>query len=298
MKHLFLFFQLARRSTKQFDRALLFLLLAGTRLSISWAAEYRSADLPSVLEFIDGSSVESIEDWSMRREEIKKQWFDTYLGHFPEAPPRILDFKMTGQIERDDGVRVRNVLLTFDTPNQASFEIRLLLPKLIRVQENQHAPLLLTQPRHYQIAWGEAAVKRGYVVCFYPGVDYNHREEDFPGYENVWRTFQKEYPDASWSSSLAIQSWLASRSLDFLLSDQSGIAIDSKKIGIIGHSRYGKQSLYAAAFDERITAVVSRSAGSPAAAGYRFTGRDTFMETVLYAPQEWALPGLKAYFGR
>jgi len=262
------------------------------------AADFQSADLPPVLEFTDGSPVVNHEDWKRRRAEIKQLWCDTYIGQFPHEVPSIQAIQIINQNQRGDGVIVRNVRLTFDTPNRAAFEIRLLLPQKNRESETQGLPLLLTQPRHYQIAWGEAAVERGYVACFYPGVDYNHREEAFPGYENVWRTFQKEYPNATWSSSLGIQSWLASRSLDYLLGDQSGLLINPERVGIIGHSRYGKQSLYAAAFDERFTAVVSRSAGSPAAAGYRFTGRDTFMETVLDAPSEWALPSLKRYFGR
>ena len=188
--------------------------------------------------------------------------------------------------------------LVFDTLKRASFEIRLLLPSTIKQPGQDPYPILLTQPRHYQIPWGEAAVKRGYITCFYPGVDYNHREAQFPGYESAWRAFKAEYPGATWSSSLAIQAWLAGRALDYLLSDRCDLKIDPRHVAIIGHSRYGKQSLYAAAFDERIKAVVSRSAGSPAAAGYRFTGRDTFMETVLDAPREWALPSLKDYFGR
>lgn len=265
-------------------------------LAIATQAEpYRSADLPPVLRFLDGREVKSAADWLERREEIKRLWCETYLGRFPETPPKLLQAETLSEVHDDSkGYRVRNVKLTFGTPNQASFEIRLLIPST----KEKSYPLLLTQPRNYQIAWGEAAVKRGYITCFYPGVDYNHREAAFPGYESAWRRFQKEYPRATWSSSLAIQSWLAGRALDYLLSEQCDLNIAPEQVAIIGHSRYGKQSLYAAAFDERIKAVVSRSAGSPAAAGYRFTGRDTFMETVLDYPGEWALPGVKSYFGR
>ena len=262
------------------------------------AAEYQSADLPPVLEFFNGEPVDDPKDWESRRQEIKRLWCDTYIGHFPNKNPSLIKAQIRRHETREDGVQTKNVQLTFDTPNHASFEIKILLPESETKESATRFPLLLTQPRHYQIAWGEAAVRRGYVVCYYPGVDYNHREENFPGYEKVWQVFQKEYPTATWSSSLAIQSWLASRALDYLLSEQSGLSIDPGQVGIIGHSRYGKQSLYAAAFDDRFTAVVSRSAGSPAAAGYRFTGRETFMETVMDAPSEWALPSLKGYFGR
>ncbi|MCU0981945.1 MAG: hypothetical protein MUF25_22560 [Pirellulaceae bacterium] len=107
-------------------------------------------------------------------------------------------------------------------------------------------PLLLTQPRFYQIFWAEDAVKRGYIACLYPGLDVHHQEKDYPGYENVWRTFQAEYPEATWQSSLAIQAWLASRTLDYLLDPKYGYDVAPGQVGIVGFSRYGKQSLYAA----------------------------------------------------
>ncbi len=256
------------------------------------------ADLPPVLQFLDGEKVGSSREWQERRSEIMAQWCETYLGNFPKRSPSLLESQVLDEEERKDGVRVRHVRLTFDTPNKRSFEIRLLLPKTLGDADPGGFPLLLTQPRYYQIAWGEAAVRRGYVACFYPGLDVHHHEKDFPGFETVWRLFQSEYPEASWCSSLGIQSWLAGRALDYLLSHHNDVKIDAEKVGIIGHSRYGKQSLYAAAFDQRIKAVVYRSAGSPAAAGYRFTGRETFMETVMDAPKAWALDGVKDYFGR
>jgi hypothetical protein len=42
-------------------------------------------------------------------------------------------------------------------------------------------------------------------------------------------------------------------------------------VAITGHSRNGKQSLIAAAYDERITAVADSSSGSPAGSPYRLT---------------------------
>ena len=146
-------------------------------------------------------------------------------------------------------------------------EIRVWIPK-----GNGPFPLLLTQPRFYQIFWAEDAVKRGYIACLYPGLDVHHHEADYPDYENVWKTFQKEYPEATWQSSLAIQAWLAGRALDYLLDPKYAYDVAPGQVGIVGFSRYGKQSLYAAALDERITAVVARSAGTPAAVGYRFAG--------------------------
>jgi dienelactone hydrolase len=126
----------------------------------------------------------------------------------------------------------------------------------------------------------------------------HHQEKDYPGYENVWRTFQAEYPEATWQSSLAIQAWLASRTLDYLLDPKHGYDVAPGQVGIVGFSRYGKQSLYAAAFDERFTSVVARSSGTPTAVAYRFAGRQTFAESIADYPAPWARPELRAFHGR
>lgn len=189
---------------------------------------FRSADLPQLMRFLDGSAVETKEDWQRRRDEIAGLWCDTYFGHFPEEVPEILEAKLQSETQREDGVTVRNVRLVFDTPQQTACDVRILLPRVSLHHQEQTLPLLLTQPRNYQLAWGEAAVRRGYIVCYYPGVDYNHREQDFPGFESTWKKFKEAYPKATWSSSLAIQSWIAGRVLDYLLSERSWKSCFSK----------------------------------------------------------------------
>jgi len=152
-------------------------------------------------------------------------------------------------------------------------------------------------PRDYQLAWSEDAMARGYAVCLFPGVDSHHREPEFPGYESVWQTFRREYPDSTWTE-ISTKGWLASRCLDYLLSDESVICINPAEIAIIGFSRYGKMAMIAAAFDERITCVVARSPGSPASCPYRLTSRNTFAETPADFPGQWFLPSLREFYGR
>ncbi|MBA2113798.1 glucuronyl esterase domain-containing protein [Bremerella alba] len=257
---------------------------------------YSDADLPDAMTCLNGEVVKTTDDWKARKVEIKKLWCDYYIGHFPQEVPSLLSAEVISTQASADGSTRKRIVLTFDTPNQRSFEIEVWEPDPADVTAK---PLLITSPRFYQKDnWGKEALKRGYIVCLFPGLDTHHREPDYPEYENVWRTFQKEYPDATWSSSLGIQAWLASRTLDYLLSPTSGYPIDDKAVGMTGFSRYGKQSIYAAAFDQRITCVVARSSGSPAASPYRFTGRETFMETPEDFPSAWALKSLKDFQGR
>ncbi len=272
----------------------LFSLLAST----GNAQVYQGADLPDVMTFLDGSEVKTRADWEKRKAEIKDLWCDYLIGRFPEESPKLLSAEIIGTESAADGSTRRRVVLTFDTPNKKSFEVAVWEPK---ASDTAARPLLLTQPRHYQRQqWGGEALKRGYVVCIYPGLDAHHREKDYPGYERVWKTFKSEYPKATWSSSLGIQAWLTSRTLDCLLDTKHGYKIDPEAVGITGFSRYGKQSIYAAAFDERFKCVVARSSGTPTACSYRFAGRQTFMESVALedCPKVWLSDKARSFYGR
>jgi pimeloyl-ACP methyl ester carboxylesterase len=104
------------------------------------------------------------------------------------------------------------------------------------------------------------------------------------------------------------RAFVASRTLDALLLEggthiQGGPklpAIDQARVAITGHSRNGKQSLIAAAFDERISAVVGSSPGAPVSAPVRFSSPDFNGETTKYVSdnRDWWLPSLHSYLGR
>ncbi|SEJ51733.1 Serine aminopeptidase, S33 [Cyclobacterium xiamenense] len=259
------------------------------------AQTYANADLPDALTFLDGSQVQTRADWERRRNEIHDLWQTYFIGHYPKEVPALLSAELRTIAEETDGSTRKRLLLTFDTPSKPSFEIALWEPA------NAHQtgrPLFLTQPKDYQLPWAEEALKRGYVVCLYPGLDAHHSEEAYPDYQSVWKQFQEEYPEAGWASSLGIQAWLASRALDYLLDEAQGYRIDTSAIGIAGHSRYGKQAIYVAAFDRRIKTVIARSSGSPTGTSYRFSSRHTFMESVDDFPDVWAKNTLKEFLGR
>jgi hypothetical protein len=259
------------------------------------AQAYKNADLPDAMTFLDGSKVKTKADWEKRKKEIKNLWCDYYIGHYPKGVPGLLSAEVIRTDKKEDGSTRKRVVLTFNTPNEKSFEIEVWEPK----ERNKTArPLFLTQPYYKHIPWAEEAVKRGYVACLYPGLDTYRTDENYPGYQNAWKTFRDEYPDASWASSLGIQAWLASRTLDYLLDTKQDYNIDSTAVGIAGHSRYGKQSIYAAAFDRRFTTVVARSSGAPTSCSYRFSSRHTFMEGVHDFPSAWAKASLRDYLGR
>ena len=92
----------------------------------------------------------------------------------------------------------------------------------------------------------------------YPGADTRDAAPEF----------QAAFPGASFRKILA-RAFVASRTLDFVLSPTATSAVpglhlppvDASRVSITGHSRNGKQSVIAAAFDERFTSVVGSSPG-------------------------------------
>ena len=248
--------------------------------------------LPPLLEFTDGRMVDSELQWPERREEIRSLLIKYFVGSYPAVTPRIISAEIISEEADPDSSIRRRISIVLDTPNRVSFEMALWEPK-----GQGPFPLLLTAPRFYQRYWAEDALKRGYAVCLFPGVDSHHREELYMGYDSVWQEVRREYPKATWTE-ISTKAWLASRCIDFLLSNSSVVQILPRQIAIIGFSRYGKQAIVAGAFDQRITCVVARSPGSPASSPYRFTSRNTFAETPADFPSEWFLPSLRNFVGR
>ena len=79
---------------------------------------------------------------------------------------------------------------------------------------------------------------------------------------------------------IAARAMVASLTLDFALDQhhQAECNITAGQVCITGHSRNGKQSLIAAAYDERITAVVGSSPGAPISSPYSFSSHNYYGE--------------------
>ena len=127
---------------------------------------YVRADLPPLMEFLDGTPVRTREDLQRRKEEIRRLFCRYFIGEFPEQVPAVIAAEVLEERRGDDGSTRRRVKLTFDTPKRASFEMWVWIPR-----GPGPFPLLLTQPRFYQIFWAEDALRRGYIAC---PVSYTH----------------------------------------------------------------------------------------------------------------------------
>ena len=145
-----------------------------------------------------------------------------------------------------------------------SVTVELLIPAGPCSRPHAACPIFMTQSNHRR--WALAGALRGYVGVVYPGADSNDQTDGF----------RLAYPDATWGL-IARRAWLGSRVLDFL--EQHLPQGNMSQITLTGHSRNGKQSMIMAAWDTRVTAVISSSSGVPAMSNYRFSSAYTFSES-------------------
>jgi cephalosporin-C deacetylase-like acetyl esterase len=239
------------------------------------------AGLPPLLEFYDGRPVRTADQWLERKAELRRLLCEYFLGTPPRQAPKCQRTRILAQ--RREGASVsRLVELTFGTTPEVSISVEILLP-----DGPGPFPVLFTQTNHRR--WGLIALARGYMVCVYPGADIDDQSDKFLAV----------YPQCDWARLLR-RAWTASRALDYVLTLPE---VDRQHVAITGHSRNGKQSLIAAAMDERFTAVISSSSGVGGAVAYRFGSERAFDESVEFMTRNrttgtWFSQRLRWFVGR
>lgn len=237
--------------------------------------------LPEPLEIVKNGKtypIHSKSEWMEKRNEIKTEFQHWISGTIPPAPDNM---KATILSDRnEDGTRIQMVELRFGPAHTAKMTFELMIPS-----GKGPFPVYMTQWTHRN--WAQLAVRRGYIGCVYAAAD---------GHDDT-QAYQAIYPDFDFTC-LMRRAWGASRVVDYLLSRQE---VNPQQIAITGHSRNGKQSLWAAAFDDRITAVISSSCGTGGVTPWRYSDPqycDQTIDDICSNAAHWFHPRLRFFFGR
>jgi len=226
--------------------------------------------------------VVSDEQWRQKKDWIRQQYQYWVSGSVP-PPPKTFHVKVLRE-KMEGGVKLRLVELSFGPGDKAKMTAELMIPR-----SDTPLPVFMTQWNHR--GWAQIAVRRGYIGCVYAGADdkddTKNYNEVFPGYD--FATLMK-------------RAWGASRVIDYLYQLPE---VDTARIAITGHSRNGKQSVMAAAFDDRINAVVSSSAGIGGESSFRWSD-DRFapgafegeLERMVKAYPDWFSFRVPLFIGR
>ncbi|WP_294080783.1 alpha/beta fold hydrolase [Proteiniphilum sp. UBA5384] len=225
------------------------------------------------------ASIGTPEQWKKQREWMKEQLTYYITGTAP-PPPDNLQSKILNETEEDD-LTIRTVELSFGPDRKAKLTLELIIPP-----GEGPFPVFLTNWNHRQ--WAQIAVKRGYIGCLYAGADV---KDDTEYYSELWAG-QYDF------TRLMRRAYGASRAVDYLYTLSY---VEKDKIGITGHSRNGKTSLMAAAFDERIGACVTSSGGTGAEVPWRYNSHKYDVEDIALlacAQPAWLHPRLRFFVGR
>ncbi|MBP3351536.1 MAG: hypothetical protein J6L65_03940 [Lachnospiraceae bacterium] len=246
----------------------------------------RQEEIPEVLQFLDGSPIDTVEKWTQRSEEIKALYEYYMYGPLPDMSKEKVSFKLGEWQERKETVTmpdeskieadVKVASLRIEVENhgkKSGFDTIVCLPTCEPKQNGYPVYLEMSfvwpgrtmdlSPNDYY------AASRGYAsICYNPcdvAADNSSRTGAF--YEIYpYGTDWKEQTGA-----LAAWGWGASKILDALELGLAGeLNIHKENNMLSGVSRFGKATLLAGAYDKRLKVVVPACSGAGGAAMYRY----------------------------
>ncbi len=208
------------------------------------------ADKKNLMVYLDGKGkthpVQNVEDWKKRRAHILTNMQEV-MGQKPDEGKRVpLDVEV---LEEADFPKFTRKKITFAVEPDDRVPVYQFLPKGLK-----ESPAMLCLHQTTKIGKGEPAgvgglpnlhyaqelAERGYVTL----------APDYPNYGD----YQIDVYARGYVSATMKGIWNHSRAVDLL---QSLPEVDGTRIGCIGHSLGGHNSLYVATFDERIRVVVT-----------------------------------------
>jgi len=244
--------------------------------------------LPDPLILYEGGKnmpVKTIEQWMQKRQWMKEQAQHWITGTVP-PPPENMTAEVTEE-HRLGELTERNILLRFGPGHKAQLHITLLIPP-----GDGPFPVFICPWKKDRDDWIQAAVRRGYIGVRYTATDPKYGyPDDSEAYEEIW------WPDYDFST-LMRWGWSASRTVDYLYTLPY---VNRDQIALTGLSRNGKQALWAAAYDERIKAVVPISGGTGGEDPFRYTAdkyNDETTELLTRYRPHWLHPRLRFFVGR
>ncbi len=230
-------------------------------------------ELPDVLKTAGNKMITTKTEWEKtRRPEIMRLFADNVYGQSPKQFKSI-KYTVTNTDEQALGGRatLKQVLVEVFNNNES---VRIHLVLFVPNQRSGKAPAFLlinnrprtnTDPTRETKSefWPvEMAIDSGYAMAAFHVGDLAPDNKD--SFANAaMRLFPELLEAPNGMRAIGAWAWGASRVLDYLETDKD---IDAKKVAVVGHSRGGKASLWAAAQDQRFAICVTNNSGNTGAA--------------------------------
>ncbi|HEV2348246.1 MAG TPA: acetylxylan esterase [Terriglobia bacterium] len=275
--------------------------------------------LPDPLKLNDGKKVKSAKAWWMRRRPEIVEYFDREIyGRVPAHTPAV-NWELTSTVQEKNGVtpvitrhlvgHVDNssypavkvdIQLTLSTPAHAAGPVPVIMefsfdPALFaKFRAQMEARGIKPPPPPPGPTWQQQVLARGwgYASIIPTSVQADNGAGLTEGIIGLCNQGQPRQPD-DWGA-LRAWAWGASRALDYFETDKS---VDARQVGLEGHSRYGKATLVAMAYDQRFAVAFVSSSGEGGAKLYRRHFGETVENIAGLGAYHWMAGNFIKYAG-
>jgi hypothetical protein len=257
--------------------------------------------LPELLVLENGKPVRNARTWTrQRRPEILKLYETEIFGRVPKTAPKIKWEVTENNPSALNGTAIRKTLVGRIGKSTNTVTVTLHLPKSINpvpvllhltfagagAPPSSNATTNTNRPRFSESGPLTNILIHGYgyAMLRYTEFEGDNRSNSIVRAMALAPGQTQPAPD-EWGT-ISAWAWGASRVLDYFETDRS---IDSKRVGLIGHSRLGKTVLWAGAQDSRFAIIFSSCSGEMGAS----LARRDFGETVdhMAANFPWQFAG-------
>jgi len=213
--------------------------------------------LPDPLVMLNGERVTNTTDWNgRRRPEILKMFETDVYGKATVGRPKGMHWELTATNQNIfNGIAVvKKVTIYFsEEKSRPKLGIDIILPNTAKP-----VPVFLAST---WVPDARIMINKGFGLVSFDSREIEPDDKDISYKEGIRRFFdpsdKKEPSPDDWGT-IAAWSWTARRVMDYVETDDS---IDSRKVCILGFSRFGKAAMWAGAQDQRFAIVFSCQSG-------------------------------------
>jgi hypothetical protein len=265
--------------------------------------------LPDPLVMKDGRKVTTAEMWTkQRRAEIVEDFDREVYGRMPKDTPKVkwevtatekqtvgtvpvVTKRLVGRVDNSSYPPVTvDIQLTLTTPAEATGPVPVVMEFGFGFGGKGPAPKPGAPP-----SWQQQVLAKGwgYAILSPYSVQADNGAGLTRGIIGLCNKGQPRKVD-DWGA-LRAWAWGASRALDYFETDK---AVDARQVGIEGHSRFGKATLVAMAYDERFAIAYVSSSGAGGAKLHRRNDFGEMVENVAAANEyHWMAGNYLKYAG-
>ena len=267
--------------------------------------------LPDALTLKTGKSVTNAKTWwSSRRTEIMEDFDREVYGRVPNKTPEVtwevvstssekngempvITRKLVGHVDNSSYPQISvDIQLTLSTPANAKGPVPVMMEFGFVFPPGVGPPR--DTSRNAPPSWQQQVLSKGwgYAVLIPSSIQPDNGAGLTHGIIGLMNKGQSRKPD-DWGS-LRAWAWGAGKALDYFKKDKT---VDSKRVGIEGHSRYGKAALVTLAYDPRFAIGYISSSGAGGAKLHRRNAGEIVENVAAASEYHWMAGNYMKYAG-